>query len=194
MIRTAKFANGKLVYDPPYTAEELAQKDTLFAEMCQARQAPGTTGSDRAFMEGQVLNHGFEKGDLMANHYVATAKRAGIDIQGKVYRGCLADGRGPADPMAWIGSRDDAMYVAKARNLTTHGSIEHKGHETPPDPEVPLNPRIVKRLSEQYIAQDPKLARDPVEVAEMVVEKHGSAAPKRARSKPWKKPANWVDL
>lgn len=191
VTRTAKFENGKLVYDPPYTPAELKADKQRFAEMCAIKQAPGAYGTDRAYMEGAVLNHGFERGDLMADHYIATAKRAGINIQGKVYRGGLGK---PDDPLAWVGGRDDAIAAAKAKNLNLHqgSTLVHKAVEMPPTPDVPLAPKIIQRFAKRYVNEDPNWVRKPQELKEMIVAKHGASAKRPAKA--WTPPPGWKDV
>jgi hypothetical protein len=65
-----------------------------FAEMCALQIAPGTKGSDRAFMQGRMNNQQLD--DMPAESakwMIKEAKAAGINISGKYYCGGLADKR-----------------------------------------------------------------------------------------------------
>jgi hypothetical protein len=187
ITRTATLVGGVMVYDPPYTDEELRAQALSFQEMLKSRRAPVMKGSDRAFLEGDVIHHGLQgiRRD-MAEHMVAEARRAGINITGKVYKGGLADQRGPADPEAWVGSTDDVLAVCKRKKLRCNGIVHYEPPPAPPPPDVPLAPHIVEDLAREYIAEDPDLSRKPIqEIREMVIDKHGT--PSKFRNPPKKK-------
>lgn len=151
-----------------------------FAAMCLLRQAPGTKGTDRALMQGDVLNHGLADMPVwLQEMHVAKAKAAGISIAGKVYKGGLADGRGPADPAAWVGGVDDVLEVARKRDLHVYdGVVTHTPvRDIVPKPDVPLAPKLVEGLVNDYLQADPGLAAKPrQELREMVIDKHGARA------------------
>lgn len=181
MIRTLKMVDGKPVWDPPYTAKELAAKRELFGQMCQSRIAPGGNGTDRTFMNDRdVRNHGLNGRvpDWMAEAYIREAKKAGIDIAGKVYKGSLADGRGPACPDAWVGGLSDVLAVAKKRNLKVDGIVNYdSGYDPPPPPDIPMAEDLVQSKARQKIAADPKWKeKHPQELREAVIDAHGAPA------------------
>lgn len=182
ITRTAKFVNGKMVYDPPYTAEELRLQKQKFAEMCQARRAPMMGGSERALMEGDVLNHGLSgEHPGVAAQYIAKAKYAGIDITGKVYKGGLADGRGPGDPDAWVSGVDDVLRVAKKKNKNLTGVINYRAVEMPPPPDVPLSDQAIAEIAPVYLQRHPDFKGDIRDLKAAVTEEHG--APVRKQKK-----------
>jgi hypothetical protein len=183
ITRTAKFENGKIVYDPPFGPEEAEMDKLRFQSIVDSRQAPGTRWSDRAYMEGEVLNNGL--GDHpreMAEAMVEQAKKAGINITGKVYKGGLADDRGAGDPRAWVGSADEALQVCRDRNLNITGGVEYQGHAVDREPDTPLSDTLVENIINDYTTKDPQLKRKPKqELREMVISKHG--APARGKTK-----------
>jgi hypothetical protein len=150
-----------------------------WAEMCALQEPPGTKGSDRAFMEGR-LNQQWLDGmpKKQANNILREARAAGINPNGKVYMGGLADGRAHRDPMAWVDSTADILKVAKARNLTVEGAVTHQGQAVPPVRKV-LNERIVQEELPRYRKRHP--GKKDGELREMIVNKH--AHPKKRQGK-----------
>lgn len=180
-MRTCKTINGKLVWDPPFTKAEEAANRRKFAEMCETRTAPNLNGVNENYLRGQVIHHGIGHLPMfMQQQIIGQAKAAGIDITGKVYRAGLADRRGSADPEAWVSDTGDVLAVCKRRNLSAEGIVNHKGHAVHTE-DVPLADGIIKGLAREYVAKDPKLAKDPHELREMIVEKHGAPANKRSK-------------
>lgn len=149
-------------------SEGLSQK---WCEMVVLQKPPGTKGTDRAYMQDRYNN---QQLDQMppdhARNIVTLAKRAGINPSGKYYSAALADGRGPADPGAWVDSTADVVRVARERNLTVSGAVEHKGIPVPPK-RKPLSERITRELMKAEKASHPKLKSG--ELREMVVAKYG---------------------
>lgn len=186
VTRTAKFIGGKMVYDPPLTAAEKAADAKRFAEMVETRQAPGLNGTDRAFLEGDVINHGLSnQAPFMREQMVLQAKKAGINITGKVYKSSLADQRGAADPMAWVGGVDDVLTACKAKNLNCRGSVNHRAREMPPKADVPLAENLIREQAAEYVQKDPSWKDKPGELRQMIIEKHGAPS-KFKRPKPFK--------
>ena len=141
-----------------------------FAIMCAVQIAPGTKGSDRAFMEGRMNNQQLDDmPPIMAQRMAREAKAAGISISGKHYVGGLADGRAWKDPAAWVSDNGDVKKVAERRNLSVSGSVNHNGHHVAPER---------KQLSETIIRQEMKAAKkmhpkaDKKELRQRVINKH----------------------
>ncbi len=149
-----------------------------FAVMCALMQAPGTKGSDRAFMEGRLSGNWIDElPKRQAKWLIAEAKAAGINPSGKFYMSGLADKRAHLDPMAWVDSVDDVKRVARARNLNVQGivNIEAKAEARP---DRPLNPRIERELARKEISRNPRLSYQDAVMA--VRQKH---APRWKRKK-----------
>lgn len=141
-----------------------------WAEMCALQVAPGTKGTDRAFLEGRQNNQqldGLPK--RQAEYMVREAKQAGISIAGKHYVAGIADRRGWRDPAAWVSSNDDVLRVARQRRLAVSGTVNYD-----PGPA----PRKVKVLSESIIRDEMRkeLRKNPTakkgELREKIIEKH----------------------
>jgi hypothetical protein len=142
-----------------------------FAIMCALQQPPGTKGTDRAFQEGRL--DGSWLNDMpvhQANKIVREAQAAGISVSGKQYISGIADKRGHMDPMAWVSDTSDVLKVAKARNLTVQGIVNHEGSERPkPEPKA-LSNRAIARLTKAAMAKNPDLKKSDARA--LVVEKH----------------------
>lgn len=177
ITRTARIENGKLVWDRPYTLEEKRENEQRFLDMTRSKIAPGTGGTDRAFLQGHVLNHNLQDMPVwMQQNYVTRARKAGINITGKVYKSGLADKRGPADPRAWVSDLNDVRHVCEDRSLYCEGSFHHTPEQPPPTPDCPLADSAIAECAMDYLAEDPSWALKPQELKEMIVEKHGAPA------------------
>lgn len=141
-----------------------------WAEMCALQIAPGTKGSDRAFMEGRMNGQQFD--DMpkkTAEWMLREAKAAGINVAGKYYCGGLADKRRWQDPEAWISSNDDILRVAKKRRLAVSGTVNYD-----PGPAAPKRKLISDTIVNEAVAKE--LKRNPKakagEIRERVIDKH----------------------
>jgi hypothetical protein len=139
------------LFDEIVSKGETAQ----FAAMCAMRQPPGSRYTERAFM--QDMNQSMDgMSDYVRKHVYEQAAKAGISTQGKVHKASIGP---PSDPGAWVGSMDDVLAVAKARNLSVSGAVKHDAVATPPAKKKPkLAPDLVKRYRKAYLDQDPALA------------------------------------
>ena len=150
-----------------------------FAAMCALRQAPGSKNTDRAFCEGAQRQMD-SMCDVNKKAIYERAKAAGINIQGKFYKGSLGS---YDDPAAWVSTADDVLAVAKEKNLSVEGVINYKSVAKDPTPKkkVRLAPDLVRGAVDRLLKQEPdtaeKVRRNPKslrEVVERVVDKHGS--------------------
>lgn len=141
-----------------------------WAEMCALQVAPGTSGSDRAFMQGRYNNQQLdEMPKLSAQWMKKEAEAAGINISGKYYCGGLADKRGWRDPEAWVSSSDDVMRVAKKRRLQVRGALNYDPGVQPAKRTV-MNEAIVRREVAKELKRNPGAKAG--EVRERILEKH----------------------
>lgn len=141
-----------------------------WAEMCAYQIAPGSLGSDRAFMEGRYNNQQLD--DMpkrQADYVVREAKAAGVDISGKYYVGGLADKRGWKDPEAWVSGVDDIKRVAQKRRLQVQGIYNYDPGPAAPKRSV-LNERIIQEEVRRLKKREP--GKKAGELREKVVEKH----------------------
>lgn len=141
-----------------------------FALMCSLQQPPGTSGSDRAFMEGRLSGNWMDElPKRQANWMVKEARAAGINPTGKYYLSGIADKRGHLDPEAWVDSVADVKRVAKARNLQVQGLVNVKSVDEPRK-SVVLNPQIERELAKKEIAKHTKMSM--ADAVEKVRKKH----------------------
>jgi hypothetical protein len=141
-----------------------------FAAMCALQIAPGTKGTDRAFLEGRQNNQQLDAlPKLQANYMVQEAKSAGINISGKYYCAGIADKRGWRDPAAWVTSNDDVLRVAKARRMSVSGSVNYDPGPAPRQTTV-LSESIIKDEMRKARKTNPRAKKG--ELREKIIEKH----------------------
>lgn len=145
-----------------------------FAVMCALQQAPGTKGTDRAFMEGRMNNQQLDAMPERQARYIAReAREAGISIEGKYYCGGIADKRGWRDPSAWVSCNDDILKVAKRRRMTVSGTVNYDPGVAPPKRKK-INERIVNEEVARIKRNNPHV--NVGEVRERIIEKHSYKA------------------
>lgn len=141
-----------------------------WATMVALQQPPGTSGTDRAFLEGRQNNEQLNDMPRRQAAYVAKeARQAGISISGKYYCAGIADKRGWKDPEAWVTSNDDVLRVAKKRRLHVTGNVNYDPGEAPPK-RVLLSESIIKDELRREKRKNPK-AKDG-ELREKIIQKH----------------------
>lgn len=113
-----------------------------------------------------------------ADAMVREAKAAGINISGKFYMSGLADKRGPRDPAAWVDSAADIRSVARARNLTVRGIVEHQGEPMPPPKAKPLSEKLTREMMAKERLMNPGKKMGDGELREKVQAKYGYKRPK----------------
>lgn len=138
-----------------------------FADMVAHQVAPGTKGSDRAFMEGRLDGNwmdGMPK--PLAQRMVRQARAAGINTTGRFYMGGLADKRAHLDPHAWVDSVADVKRVAKERDLEVRGIVDYTPPEKPPKKKVEIAPDILRAEARREMEKNPGMRKgDAVERA-----------------------------
>lgn len=141
-----------------------------FAEMVALQAPPGTSGTDRAFLEGRQNNQQLDAlPKRQAEFMVREAKQAGINISGKHYVAGIADRRGWRDPAAWVTSNDDVLRVAHKRRLAVSGSVNYDPGPAPIKPKV-LSESIIKDEMRKELRKNPKANRG--ELREKIIDKH----------------------
>ena len=145
-----------------------------WSEMCALQQPPGVRGTDRALMQGR-LNHQWldDMPKDQANLLMREAKGAGINVSGRFYMSGLADKRGHRDPAAWIDSASDIKKVARERNLSVRGIIEHKGDAMPPPKGKRLSGKLTREMMTYERHKNPGMKMREGDLKEMVKEKYG---------------------
>lgn len=143
-----------------------------WASMVATQIAPGTKGSDRAFMEGRLNNQQLDEMPVRQAKFISQqAKAAGISISGKYYCGAVADKRAWRDPEAWVSSNDDILRVAMKRGHSVHGSVNYDAGPPPPPKRKVLSERIIKEeiAREKRLNPGLKVTR---ELREKIIERH----------------------
>ena len=113
-----------------------------------------------------------------ADAMVREAKAAGINISGKFYMSGLADKRGHRDPAAWIDSSADIRKVARERNLTVRGIVEHQGTPMPPPKPKGLSEKLTREMMAKERLMNPGKKLSDGELREKVRAKYGYKRPK----------------
>jgi hypothetical protein len=175
--------------------EELAEKGLLreylarcaeegaspaFVAMSLLRQTPGSK-TDREFVRDFAHGKQFDTmGPTARKHILSEAKKAGINIAGKIYKGGLGK---PGDPLAWVSDSGDVLRAAKAKALHVTGRVNYEPpgmDDRPPPPRKALADDIVRTEVLRVTAANPDLAakcrEKPALVEELkqqVIEKHG---------------------
>lgn len=149
-----------------------------FAAMCAMRTPAGARYSDRA-MDAGIHSLMGKIHPKNRKKIFEQAKKAGINVAGKVYNGSLGK---PNNPLAWVTCADDVRKSAKLQNLTMDGALKHVGYT--PDPPATKGKKLAKDLVDEmetkYTSEDRALAakvkKNPKarrELREAIVEKHG---------------------
>ena len=150
-----------------------------WAVMCALRCPPGTKGTDRAYMEGRLNQQQFD--DMpkkMASRILREARAAGINTTGKYYCAGIADKRSYCDPRAWVDSTADVLKVARDRNLTVEGAVNHQGTVAPPKRAV-LSETIIKEEMRRYRRLHP--GAKPADLREKIIERHAHPSKRKGK-------------
>lgn len=145
-----------------------------WAEMCALQTPPGVRGTDRAVMQGRYAEQWLD--DMpkdQAQRITRQAKAAGINISGKFYMSGLADKRGHLDPAAWIDSAADIKKVARERNLSVRGIVDHTGTPVPPPKPRRLSPKLTREMMAYERAKHPSRKISEGDLKELVKDKYG---------------------
>ena len=121
------------------------------AEMLATRTFPGLK-TDAIFNEGKFSG---DSGKIGAQQLwlKEQAEAAGVSTAGKWYCSGLASF--PGDPTAWVGDRGDVLRIAREKNMTVHGYIEHQGYETDGGDDLSIADEIVEDEVSDILAEFP---------------------------------------
>jgi hypothetical protein len=111
--------------------------------------------SDKIFNEGRFSSDAGKNG-LEQQWLRQQAEAAGVSTNGLHYMRGLADY--PGDPRAWIGGRSDVLRVAREKNMTVHGYVEHKAHDVdlPEDKGYRVADDIIDAETDEIVSWNPK--------------------------------------
>lgn len=131
-----------------------------WALMCALQTPPGTRQTERAFFEGRNNGEWLNKlPKKQAERMLKAAREAGVNPNGKIYFGGIADKRGIYDPEAWVADASDVKRVAEKRGLDVDGAIKHRSSGRPVKKSVDIAPDILKRETAYEMAKDPSLSK-----------------------------------
>lgn len=159
-----------------YLAQREAGVEHVWAAMTAVQRAPGGD-TDREFLFGHTHGRQFDNmPEFQRTYILESARKAGISIQGKVFKAGLGK---PSDPLAWVDGKDDVRKACAAKGMSCEGAVKFD-FPTPAPKKVPLAEGIIKRRVNE-ILNDPrekeKLKKKPSymrTLRERVVAKHGS--------------------
>lgn len=150
------------------------------AEMCAAQSAPKMKGSERALMEGALLDNNL-KGKLPAQRasVIANARKAGINPTGKIWLGELArEGMGSGrDPLAWVSGKDDVIAACRANGVGSARFGVKPPQYVPEPKQIRLNPKIARRMArEKFAALRPEEQKKTslTKLVGEITERHGA--------------------
>jgi hypothetical protein len=123
------------------------------AEILATGAYPGFNGTNKAFNRGRTNNNQFERCPRLGDYYRGIAESQGVSTTGRYY--CHGLGRYPGDPRAWVSDTSDVLRIARERNLNIDGIVSHRGHDVPPQPDVPLAEDIWERETQAYLQEHP---------------------------------------
>ena len=117
----------------------LAGQSHRMAEMLATRTFPGVK-TDSIFNEGKFSS---DRGKVGPEEVWLReqAEAAGVSTNGRWY--CKGLASFPGDPTAWVDGRGDVLRIARAKNMTVYGYVEHKGRQTDPGVDTPIADDIV---------------------------------------------------
>jgi hypothetical protein len=136
----------------------LAGESHSMAEVLATRSFPGVR-SDAIFNEAKFSG---TAGRVHAEELWLRqqAELAGVSTTGKWY--CRGLASFPGDPTAWIDSRGDVLRIAREKNMTVHGYVEHKGREVESMPDVAIAEDIVEAEVRDILGADPGACAEDV--------------------------------
>ena len=140
-----------LVTQARYENMRLAGESHKMAEMLATRTFPGLR-TDAIFNEGKFSG---EQGRIGPQELwrIQQAEAAGVSTTGKWYCSGLASF--PGDPTAWVGDRGDVLRIAREKNLTVHGYVEHSGHATDGGGDVSIDANLIDDEVSDILDENP---------------------------------------
>jgi len=150
--------SNDIVTQARYENMRLDGQSHNFAEMIALRRFPGIK-TDAIFNESKFSG---ESGQIPKQQkwLRRQAEDAGVATNGKWYCSGLASF--PGDPTAWVGDRGDVLRIAREKNLTVHGYVEHEGHETDGGGDIPISDDIIEDEVSDILESNPFAEADDV--------------------------------
>lgn len=145
-----------------YAEMRLSGESHSMAEMLATRSFPGVK-TDAVFNEGKFSGDTGKIGPQQL-WLQEQAKASGVSTTGKWYCSGLASF--PGDPTAWVGDRGDVLRIAREKNMTVHGYVEHSAHETDGGGDVEIADSLINDEVDDILESCPYA--DPEAVREQV--------------------------
>ena len=147
-----------LVTQARYENMRLAGESHNMAEMLATRTYPGVK-TDAVFNEGKFSG---DTGRIGPQELwrIQHAESAGVSTAGKWYCSGLASF--PGDPTAWVADRGDVLRVAREKNMTVHGYVEHEGYETDGGDDLDIADDIIEDEVADILDANPFAAIDSI--------------------------------
>lgn len=146
--------------------------------MFASGRAP-TCVSDTTRFPGHLMGGRQFATDAVRDAYMAEARKAGVNVDGKVYFSSLA--AYPGDPRAWCDSQAEQKKLLEERGWSASGDLNVKGRDVAPAPKVRLADDLVEEHVERELearypdAAGVRIKRQEYEdIKEAVIEKHGA--------------------
>jgi len=141
-----------------YLLMRLDGQSHSMAEMLATRSFPGVK-TDSVFNEGKFSGDSGKVGPEQV-WLQEQAKAAGVSTNGKWY--CRGLASFPGDPTAWVDSRNDVLRIAREKNLTVQGYVEHKGYQEDPGHDKPIDESIIEAEVDSIAGGHPGVSREDV--------------------------------
>lgn len=149
---------------------------------CNAEGRAPSCVSDTTRFPGHLQGGGQFSNPAVRRAYMAKARAAGVNPNGKVYYSSLA--AFPGDPAAWHDSKASQEKLLTARGWEAEGDVKVKGRDGPAPKPIRLADDIVQARVEEELekrypdAVDMKLKRQEYEdIRAAVIDKHGAPLP-----------------
>lgn len=163
----------------PMKDSGLKQACPTCGDMCSREYVSVAVVSDTAHFTSERLGKidGGRDNSLIGEHYMAMARRAGVNPNNKQYISQLADYAG--DPEAWVDSRGDMVRVAKKKGLNIDEGIAKYKHESkgPPDLQGGIAADLAVKLAKKIMRENPGMK--PQRALEEAVNRHAPKGQKR---------------
>lgn len=152
---------------------------------CNAEGRAPHCKSDGNRFPGHLQSGAQFKNPVVRARYLARAKAAGVNTEGKVYSSALA--AFPGDPRAWTDSQADQVKLLEERNWSADGDLKVKARDVAAPPPVRLAEDLVQERLERELelrypdAQNGKVVKikkkEIERLRQEIIEKHGAPAP-----------------
>lgn len=141
-----------------YMKMRFSGESHTMSELLASRSFPGIK-TDAIFNEGRFSGEAGRIG-MEQRWLQEQAEAVGVSTTGKFYCRGLADF--PGDPTAWVSDRGDVLRVAREKNMTVHGYVEHEGRQVEPAADVRIADDLVEGEVNEIMAECPGADREMV--------------------------------